>query len=65
MAESRARTSDTAEKKPVRTPRTRKKEISAAGIAERAYAISQSESGGSPEENWLRAEQELLAGAAR
>lgn len=29
-------------------------------IAERAYLISQSEQAGSDEENWLRAEQELL-----
>jgi hypothetical protein len=29
-------------------------------IAERAYLISQSEQAGSDEENWLRAERELL-----
>jgi hypothetical protein len=29
-------------------------------IAERAYQISQSEDAGSDEENWLRAERELL-----
>ena len=29
-------------------------------IAERAYLISQSEQAGSEEENWLRAERELL-----
>ena len=29
-------------------------------IAERAYQISQSEQAGSDEENWLRAERELL-----
>jgi hypothetical protein len=29
-------------------------------IAERAYLISQSEQAGTDEENWLRAEQELL-----
>jgi Protein of unknown function (DUF2934) len=29
-------------------------------IAERAYLISQSEDAGSAEENWLRAERELL-----
>jgi hypothetical protein len=29
-------------------------------IAERAFLISQSEQAGSDEENWLRAEQELL-----
>ena len=30
-------------------------------IAERAYHISQSEDGGSPDDNWLRAEAELLS----
>ena len=30
-------------------------------IAERAYLISQSDQAGSDEENWLRAEQELVA----
>jgi hypothetical protein len=29
-------------------------------LRQRAYEISQSEDGGSPEENWLRAENELL-----
>lgn len=28
-------------------------------VAQRAYALSQSEDGGTDEENWLRAEQEL------
>ena len=30
-------------------------------IAERAYHISQSEDSGSPDDNWLRAEAELLS----
>ena len=30
-------------------------------VRSRAYAISQSEDGGSPEENWYRAERELQA----
>jgi hypothetical protein len=51
-------------KKPARARRTRARTVSPDGIAERAYAISLSESCGSPEENWLRAEQELLAGVA-
>jgi hypothetical protein len=54
---------DVSSKKPVRKPRTRAREVSAATIAERAYAISLSESCGSPEENWLRAERELLHSA--
>jgi hypothetical protein len=29
-------------------------------LRQRAYEISQSDEGGSPEENWLRAENELL-----
>lgn len=29
-------------------------------IAQRAFAISQSEESGAPEQNWIRAEQELL-----
>ncbi|MEP6752997.1 MAG: DUF2934 domain-containing protein [Candidatus Dormiibacterota bacterium] len=37
-----------------REPATRER------IAERAYLIAQSELAGSDEENWLRAEQELL-----
>jgi hypothetical protein len=32
-------------------------------VRERAYEISQSEHAGTPEENWLRAEQELHAAA--
>jgi hypothetical protein len=71
MAESRKRQSPGASsssgapsKKPTRKPRTRAREISADGIAERAYAISLSDACGSPEENWLRAEQELLQGAS-
>ena len=34
-------------------------EISREEIAQRAYEISQRGGAGSPEENWLRAEQEL------
>ncbi len=30
-------------------------------VAERAYALSESEFGGTPEENWLRAEREILS----
>ncbi len=57
-AEARARTR---ERKPraqrdAREPATRER------IAERAYLISQSEQAGSDEENWLRAERELLEG---
>jgi hypothetical protein len=67
MAEPRKRQSPGASasgsapsKKPTtRKPRTRAREISADGIAERAYAISLSDACGSPEENWLRAEKEL------
>jgi hypothetical protein len=55
---------DVTKKKPVRKPRARAQELSSDGIAELAYAISQSESAGSPEENWLRAEQELRASVA-
>jgi hypothetical protein len=36
-----------------------KKEITYEMVAERAYYISQSGTGGSPDENWLRAEHEL------
>lgn len=36
-----------------------KKEISREQIAKRAYEISNSGKGGSEDENWLRAEQEL------
>lgn len=32
-------------------------------VRSRAYAISQSEDAGTPEENWYRAEQELRAAA--
>jgi hypothetical protein len=50
-----------ARKKPVRKPRARAREIQPAAVAERAYFLSLSETAASPEENWLRAEQELLA----
>jgi hypothetical protein len=77
MAESRKRTSARQtpasagdQKAVVRKPsarksRAREREILPSEVAERAYSISQSESAGSPEENWLRAEQELLAGVSR
>jgi hypothetical protein len=76
MAESRKRTSDrqtpasagdqkaVARKPSARKSRAREREILPSEVAERAYSISQSESAGSPEENWLRAEQELLAGVS-
>jgi hypothetical protein len=74
MAEPRTRTSDRqsagdqkagARKQPARKSRARDREVLPSDVAERAYSISQSESAGSPEENWLRAEQELLASASR
>jgi Protein of unknown function (DUF2934) len=77
MAEPRKRTSErqapvsagdqkaVARKQPARGSRKRDRQIFPSDIAERAYAISQGESAGSPEENWLRAEQELLASASR
>jgi hypothetical protein len=77
MAEPRKRTSDrqtpasvgdqngVARKQPARKARARDREILPSDVAERAYSISQSETAGSPEENWLRAEQELLASALR
>ena len=39
--------------------RARRREVTWDAIAQRAYAISQSDSAGSPDENWLRAELEL------
>lgn len=45
----------------VRRTRTRARVVEPAAVAERAYFLSLSEKGASPEENWLRAEQELLA----
>jgi hypothetical protein len=77
MAEPRKRTSErqapasagdqkaVARRQPARKSRTRDREILPSDVAERAYAISQGETAGSPEENWLRAEQELLASASR
>jgi hypothetical protein len=50
-----------ARKKRVRKTRARVREMQPAAVAERAYFLSLSETGASPEENWLRAEQELLA----
>lgn len=52
---------DVATKKPVRKTRARVRQIKPDDVAVRAYLISLSEPGTSPEENWLRAEQELLA----
>ena len=37
-------------------------EVAEEEIARRAYAISQSDESGTDEENWLRAERELLSG---
>lgn len=77
MAESRKRTSArqspasvgdpkaVARKPSARKSLARERELHPSEVAERAYSISQSESAGSPEENWLRAEQELLAGVSR
>lgn len=50
-----------AAKKPARKTRARARKVAPAAVAERAYFLSLSEAGASPEENWLRAEQELLA----
>jgi hypothetical protein len=55
-AEVRARTT---ERNP-RTQRAAREPVTRERIAERAYLISQSEQAGSDEENWLRAERELL-----
>jgi hypothetical protein len=52
---------DVATKKPVRNTRARVRKIKPDDVAVRAYLISLSEPETSPEENWLRAEQELLA----
>ena len=55
-AEARTRTR-------ARNPRTAlaaREPVTRERIAERAYLISQSEQAGSDEENWLRAERELL-----
>ncbi len=48
-------------KRPVRKTRARVRQIKPDDVAMRAYLISLSQPGTSPEENWLRAEQELLA----
>jgi hypothetical protein len=45
--------------KPTRKPRARS--LKSADVAERAYYLSLGQPWASPEENWLRAEQELLA----
>lgn len=39
--------------------------ISEEAIRQRAYEISQRDGGGTPEENWRRAEAELTGGAAQ
>jgi len=54
--EARARTR---ERNP-RTQRAAREPVTRERIAERAYLISRSEQAGSDEENWLRAERELL-----
>jgi hypothetical protein len=51
----------TAKKKAVRKPRARVQQIRPDDVAVRAYLMSLSAPDASPEENWLRAEQELLA----
>ena len=57
-AEVRART----RKRNPRTQGAAREPVTRERIAERAYLISQSEQAGSNEENWLRAERELLEG---
>jgi hypothetical protein len=54
--EVRART----RKRNPRTQSAARGPITRERIAERAYLISQSEQAGSDDENWLRAERELL-----
>jgi hypothetical protein len=66
MAERKTRTRaddtvDVAPTKPVRKTRARRPAIAPAEVAERAYFMSLGQPWASPEENWLRAEQELLA----
>ena len=56
--EARARTRE----RNSRTQRAAREPVTRERIAERAYLISQSEKAGSDEENWLRAERELLEG---
>ena len=61
---TRARASETPDalqEKPARKPRARRRAISPSDVAERAYFMSLGQPWASPEENWLRAEQELLA----
>jgi hypothetical protein len=41
------------------TPAPAKREITPDQVARRAYEISQSGTGGTPDENWFRAEREL------
>ena len=68
MAQRRITAASTDDAAPVakktpaaRKPRTRVREITPDEVALRAYLMSLVEPGASPEENWLRAEQELLA----
>jgi hypothetical protein len=65
MAQSRKTTASdqtgVATKKPARKARARAHEIQPDAVAERAYLMWLREPGATPEENWLRAEQELLA----
>jgi hypothetical protein len=61
---TRARASETPDApplKPARKPRARRSTISPSDVAERAYFMWLGQPWASPEENWLRAEQELLA----
>jgi hypothetical protein len=60
-AQTIADDTDVATKKPVRKTRARVRKLKPDDVAVRAYLISLSEPETSPEENWLRAEQELLA----
>jgi hypothetical protein len=54
-----------ADQKAPPTPRktTRRKKVTDQDVAARAYEISQTDGGGSSDENWLRAEQELRGSA--
>ena len=54
-------TADAAAGKPARTRRARRRAITPSDVAERAYFMSLGQPSASPEENWLRAEQELRA----
>lgn len=45
------------------TPRVGQQQVTHEQIARRAYEISKSGTGGTPEDNWFRAERELRARA--